>query len=217
MGKVNPFTAEDTYNLKVFRLALKMAKLSMIKKMGQVGIVVVAYKLPKELERFSTHLTGYRVEAITERDITFQDDGLFNKAACLNMGLKRLINEGCDIIIQTDVDLIIPPELVDYTALHTGDKHLWCPRTTNVRRNPGAFNALSSANWVRVGGFDERCKGWGGEDNILHTRCRELGIKRVELPNCLTHIDHPDRVWRKSDRAKQNYSFRLSKQPNYLI
>lgn len=158
----------------------------------------------------------------------------FNLARAKNHGILALI-ERCRVICCTDVDMLIPPGLLDYTTNMTKNDHLWVlcrninPNETTrkaweewllLKERPGngSWNSMSSANWVKVGGWDERCYGWGGEDDILHARIKQSGIRTLSCKDwSLCHVCHPRREFSASiTRSRENIKFIFSIQPNYL-
>jgi predicted glycosyltransferase involved in capsule biosynthesis len=66
-----------------------------------------------------------------------------------------------------------------------------------IRNASGGAGIISSKNYYYVGGFDERFKGWGVEDDAFHNKCIGLGISVYRLESDLVHLYHPD--------AFQNY------------
>ena len=178
---------------------------------------------------------SYRIEVVTESDIPCNDMSTFNKSKYLNLGIKRCLSD-CSIIVQTDIDFLVPPYLIDLTAIDTRDTHMWV-RSRYIKMAeitgdwksymklpfwyncPGSWNAMSADNWRKVGGFDERCcYGWGAEDNILHRRIAEAGITTVAISNVpLCHIEHKPRAWfTHGQRGRQNKTFMQGVQPNFL-
>lgn len=64
-----------------------------------------------------------------------------------------------------------------------------------LREPPGACFWLTGAAFRRIGGFDERFEGWGGEDNDVVDRVTRLGGFR-RFNDELWHLDHPRPVMR---------------------
>jgi predicted glycosyltransferase involved in capsule biosynthesis len=59
-----------------------------------------------------------------------------------------------------------------------------------VTAGSGGTIILSAKNYYRVGGFDERFKGWGVEDNAFHNKCLSLGLSIYRLEGELVHLNH---------------------------
>jgi hypothetical protein len=177
--------------------------------------------------------TGCLVCLVT--DAPGHNSSKFNLAAARNTGLRRLLGS-CKVVACADVDCLVPPGLVAWMARHVEDRHVWVPvrRLGEAESEPrcwsewmslptldyglGGWNAMSPATWRRVGGWDQRCYGWGGEDNVLHERTRAAGIATVacrEFP--LVHVEHPPRAFgRPNRRRRANAKFSSRPQPNYL-
>ena len=43
-----------------------------------------------------------------------QPNELFSKPIAINQGLKKLLPQ-CKVVVQTDIDILIPPGAIDYT------------------------------------------------------------------------------------------------------
>jgi predicted glycosyltransferase involved in capsule biosynthesis len=61
-----------------------------------------------------------------------------------------------------------------------------------IRMASGGDIILSAENYYKVGGFDERFKGWGAEDDAFYNKCISLGISVHRLKADLVHLHHPD-------------------------
>ncbi|WP_232316558.1 galactosyltransferase-related protein [Candidatus Burkholderia verschuerenii] len=58
---------------------------------------------------------------------------------------------------------------------------------------PGAIVLFKRAAYIRIGGYDPRFIGWGGEDDDLLTRAQRLGLRWHSVPNpdaALFHLHH---------------------------
>jgi predicted glycosyltransferase involved in capsule biosynthesis len=51
--------------------------------------------------------------------------------------------------------------------------------------------AVPRTMWDRVGGFDERFIGWGGEDMAFWSACCALGPSFERVPGTIVHLWHP--------------------------
>ena len=179
-------------------------------KQPRIGIAVAANNIEQPtIDRFlhnahSAMATSDELEMSTEKTY-----GPFNKSRSLNDAIRKLIQKECDVIVQTDIDAEWSRELMDATRQNTTEGvHYWSPFLRNgipCYYNTGAWNALALADWLKIGGFDERCFGWGGEDDLLHLRCRNAGFRRVCDPRHPFHHDHPDRTdWSLHQDKKQS-------------
>ena len=209
----------------------------------KIGLVVHAVGLPTELERIQESFKALGNATrdvipcwITDADYHEADMAKFNPAAAKNVGLRRLIPE-CDGVVCIDADYIIPPglfELLAEPALQAF--HVWARRrdcsADEAKRRAwadwlnlpvfpdcwGSCNYMTSENWLKVGGWDERTYGWGGDDDVLHIRVGQVDIERRKIDMLpLMHIAHGLRQWGGVNaRGKENVKWASVPQPNYL-
>jgi predicted glycosyltransferase involved in capsule biosynthesis len=59
-----------------------------------------------------------------------------------------------------------------------------------IKTASGGIGIISSANFYKVGGFDERFKGWGAEDDAFYNKCSILGVPPYRLSYDLLHLHH---------------------------
>jgi hypothetical protein len=134
--------------------------------------------------------------------VFIQNDGLFNRARALNVGIPFTKH---DVVLWLDNDLVIPPEflvnavqelrsrqldcLVPWTSiryLSEGDsdkviagsrRALECSpvHTYTSRQACGAAVLIQKAFIVQYGGMCEEFRGWGGEDAAWFHKARLLG------------------------------------------
>lgn len=209
-----------------------------------IGLVVHAVNLPAERERLRESLDELgpimrrvRVEITTEADYGEGDPVKFNADRARNIGIRRCLDAGCVGVVCIDADYIIPPGIFELCLEpHMQPYHLWIRRRdiTIPEARPrrwrewlekpvfqdcwGSCNYLSAANWRKVGGWDERTYGWGGDDDILHIRIGQAQIERRRIDSfALMHLAHPPRVWvTQGYRGTENMKFAQQPQPNYL-
>ncbi len=76
---------------------------------------------------------------------------------------------------------------------------------------------MTVADWLRVGGWDDRLTGWGSEDDVLAMRRYQAGIVTFKVTDYpLIHVDHPPRG-RSMAQAKANRTLGSTSPPrNYL-
>jgi hypothetical protein len=191
-----------------------------------IGILVVADGIGDDVrKRFKHCLTASRPRATFDVVIMGSNKprergAKFNKCKLLNKGLKRLFEGGYKVIIQTDIDLICPPALIDKT-FELAWKHKYCVHCSMRRISPeeygkykeyrqypfnrwkkmkqiyaaGCWNGLVPALWKKTGGFNEDMIEWGYEDRDWRERSIKVGIKWKDLHKFpLMHVDHPKRT-----------------------
>lgn len=59
-----------------------------------------------------------------------------------------------------------------------------------IKTASGGIGIISSSNFYKVGGFDERFKGWGAEDDAFYNKCSLMGVPPHRLPYDLLHLYH---------------------------
>jgi glycosyltransferase involved in cell wall biosynthesis len=209
----------------------------------KLGLVVHAVGLPDELGRLIESLgelgsvmDSVRCCFITEKNFPVEDMTKLNVAAARNAGIRELLSD-CDGIVCIDADYIISPgifELLMEPAVQ--DFHVWIRRRDIKLEDArprkwrewlslpvftdcwGSLTYLSKKNWLRLGGFDQRCVSWGAEDDICHIRIGQLGIERRRIDAFpLMHIAHGVRPFGGVNaRGQENLKWVKVPQPNYL-
>ena len=184
--------------------------------MNKVGIIVIAVGIENPvIERFASTLDDSAIKPYTLKIVTsesYMENGLLNKSKALNDGLRQMLDNN-DIVACTDIDMLIPPGLVQHTLDNlkrstnlwavcrniSEDKILprewkeWCNLPLR-KTGTGSWNAMYKEDWFKSGGWDERLVGWGGEDEVFYARREQMGIKNImcnQLP--LMHVNHLSR------------------------
>jgi hypothetical protein len=153
----------------------------------------------------------------------------FNKSMMLNKGIKKLVPMRYDVIVQCDIDLIIPPNVIDYTY-EVAMKERVCCHCNHRRTDPeilpklpeeyekvnwdkllklkmeaanGCWNGIQSQYWYDTGGFNEEMIEWGREDDEWRRRSARVGKlpfnDTSKFP--ILHYNHPMRT---KDMRKRN-------------
>jgi len=198
--------------------------------MKDVAILVVADGIPQDIRtRFkmcidkSNPTASYDVLIMGNVD---SKEKVFNKCKMLNKGLKSIIGK-YKVIIQADIDLIVPPMLIDKTFSLAMEKDVCVhhcmicipPEEFNQHSDydkfpltkwktfkkvyaTGCWNGLKSSLWKKTGGFNEEMTNWGYEDRDWRYRAIACGIPWKDVYNFpLIHVNHPRR---NRDVSKQN-------------
>jgi hypothetical protein len=196
--------------------------------------MVVANNIdPNVLERFVWGIRGS--ETRMPFDILFgkheNPKETFRKTTILNDILRENLDK-YETLVQTDIDMLIPPNLIAMTHIRakdiktcfhcefryvgTEEVKKWMltgyptiPWTSFGNRKrfcaSGSWNGMSSATWRVSGGFNESIFNLGGPDTEFYLRCLKLKINWVRELNCfLSHINHRRRAVPK--QGKQNLS-----------
>lgn len=190
--------------------------------MSDIGIVVVAVDIePEIVARFESTLctsvhssTAYELRVMAAE--RYLEDGLLNKSRALNDGIRELLKL-CKVIVCTDIDMLVPPSLVDYSMANIKprtnlwvacrdipEKNIYPRRWEEWMKLPcrlsgfGSWNVMLKEDWIRSGGWDERLTGWGGEDDVFKKRRTERGIHTVVCDIFpLMHVSHRGRQNKK--------------------
>lgn len=143
-------------------------------------------------------------------------DGPFNRSAAINDAASRIEGDW-DVILVVDADVIATPAQVvaaveranetnrltfAYTKYHAlsetftaqvlkGDRGDW-NRGVRARMTTHASSIIAVPRplWERVGGFDDRCEGWGHDDTIFAHVCRVMGGGCERIPGVVWHLFH---------------------------
>ena len=77
---------------------------------------------------------------------------------------------------------------------------------------------MTSADWLKTGGWDERLTGYGGEDDALVIRREEAGIETTvtrDFP--LMHVNHPARDSRTTESRLENLEIGTTQPPKNFL
>jgi hypothetical protein len=144
----------------------------------------------------------------------------FRKTTILNDMLRETLDK-YDCVVQTDIDMLIPPNLIRITLEHSKVDNLcyhcnyryveeneFIKWKTNgwkfidwvslVQRPcfkaSGSWNGMNSKTWRKSNGFCEAIFNLGGPDTEFFRRCIKLGIDwKQDNGLALSHINHPRR------------------------
>lgn len=144
--------------------------------------------------------------------LKFKLNDFFKKGFLFNQGYNSSNNQ---YLFFADADCIVDPIILEsiqtyYELLNT---HLVLPYNGHVyylneqetnsfiennvviynqpRWASGGVVIINSDNFYNVGGFDERFKGWGAEDDAFFNKCISLGIPNIRLDYKMLHLNHP--------------------------
>ena len=157
---------------------------------ARVAIIVPFRDLHAEQQRaahlktFVAHMSGYLSAAFVPFKIFIieqSDDGRkFNRGKLLNVGYDLARQEGFDTFIFHDVDLLPSLNLVQaYRTTPRGSSpvhiaKVW-KRYTDNPSYIGGIVSFSASQFERINGFPNNFWGWGGEDDEMMLRIREVG------------------------------------------
>lgn len=145
-----------------------------------------------------------------------KNSGLFNRAWGFNC-FKNFIK--AEKVFLADNDIIIDKEIIydtikslDYYdvvrpfngMVYYYDEESTVKLTTeNIRTTDKNFNIVNIYNlsggvcsfrvdsfFDKIGGFDERFEGWGGEDDEMHNHIISIGVSIYSFSNTAIHLNH---------------------------
>ena len=202
-----------------------------------MGVVVAADSIPEEIcNRFVRTLNETTYQGLICSLVSDMPD--FTRSKCRNQGiLSQILLGKCSVIVCVDVDMLIPPDLVAYTLANVQDgKALWAKcRNLELKQEDkltwtdwlklpvresgtGSWVAMTTSDWLKTGGWDERLTGYGGEDDALVIRRKEKGIEtRVTCDFPLMHVNHLARHNQTTKERLENLELGKTQPPkNYL-
>jgi len=125
----------------------------------------------------------------------------YSPAKASNIGIRRAARLGHRVIIKTDIDCIMSPELLRQ-ANALDDAHGICPlpKFVDVPDGEGEYQvgpcgtmALTANTWTKLCGYDERQWGHGYEDGDLSRRASNSGVHVDHARGLLEHVAHESR------------------------
>jgi hypothetical protein len=121
----------------------------------------------------------------------------FNKCRAHNAGARRARSEGAEYLCFLDADTLIRPEFSEHViARMRKDRFLIAALRPDGSDMPSMTGLLvvHGDEFAKVGGFDEKFLGWGGEDIELRLRLYLLGgLSYGDVPLTLARpMEHDD-------------------------
>jgi predicted glycosyltransferase involved in capsule biosynthesis len=151
----------------------------------KVGIVATAIKIEPWIIRRFVHEFKYNLANLyLIDDETVPCMNVFSITRCSNLGIERAINDGCDLIIKTDIDCIISEDVIRHAES-------WCSSTAGsvyrywqlsddgkVKKDPRCVGtcAMTAEAWQRCGMYDLDMQGYGYDDADIIYRAQDAGI-----------------------------------------
>ena len=119
----------------------------------------------------------YRIYIIEQSD----DGRKFNRGKLLNIGYKIAKDEGNEVFIFHDVDLLPSENLLPYYTENQGSNpihiaRVWNRYNGNAKYFGGIVN-FTSSQFETINGFPNNFWGWGGEDDEMYKRVKEQGYQ----------------------------------------
>ena len=113
------------------------------------------------------------------------DGRKFNRGALLNIGFLAAEEDGCNVFVFHDVDLLPSDDLKEYyieppTSRPVHIAAVW----DRYNQNPSYFGGIVAFNkesFKKINGYPNNFWGWGGEDDELYNRVKQFyTVKKVQ-------------------------------------
>jgi hypothetical protein len=186
-----------------------------IKEQPQEACFIIPYRdRETHINKFIPHLIQYlkykQFQNYTIKVIEQADNKPFNRAKLLNIG--AVLSEDSDYFIFHDVDML--PKEADY-RYSQNPTHIATQCSQFGYRMPypayfGGVNIFDKHLFNKINGYSNEFWGWGGEDDELLIRCRNLFIERRQcrfesLPHSRDLSNHQQVVERLQMAKENNY------------
>lgn len=211
----------------------------------KISVVIPWRSHPSRIRAFQAVIDFYNTN-FPEVDVIISDslEETFNLAQARNLGAKKAIKQGADLIIFNDADFFVSPDSIQ-RAIDFAIKHneIVAPYTTyhqhndaketsvflkrmDYRLNVGKKftpptisrqDSLPRRLWpcsgcivvpkeifTDIGGFEEKIKGWGPEDTMLHRAYFDKYGKLFAYVSGIAHSTFNDPTVR-GDREENQY------------
>lgn len=164
----------------------------------------------------------------------------FFKTVILNDLLRKTI-PNYDFIVQTDIDMLIPPGLIRATYQHGlyfdgcyhANYYLVKPKEIKkcsyknipwekfLKRKPqsasGSWNGMRNNMWDEIGGFCERIISLGGPDSEFYIRSKKHYVNwKIVSDFALGHVNHSRRPVKKQGKKNLKIARSYSNSYNWL-
>jgi uncharacterized ParB-like nuclease family protein len=123
----------------------------------------------------------------------------FCLAATSNYGIRTACEIGHKLVLKTDGDVVFCGTLAqlltgddstaNVPAYHYVESYAARDKVSHVMPDGQGSIAATATNWGRIEGYDERCVGYGAEDNEAVDRLRAIGVS-INASARVLHIAH---------------------------
>jgi DNA-directed RNA polymerase subunit E'/Rpb7 len=143
------------------------------------------------------------------------DEKLFNRGALLNVGFLKASEKGYKHFIFHDVDLFPTQKVFDkYYLRYPNDNetiHIgsgWA-RYSQDKNYFGGINSFNYITFLKMNGFPNYFWGWGGEDEALYYRFKQLSNFQIvkvdeEDKNSITDLEHLNTIQEKKKQLQKS-------------
>ena len=140
--------------------------------------------------------------------VRIQDQGQFHLARARNEGLKSSSTEWVCFV---DADIVLSTEVGDRVTRILDQNSFYLFQKASGRRGTNGSCLARREHLMKIGGYDEAIKGWGGEDKDLYWRLENLGVAKKFLSHELIDavIDHPNELRTRFSEQKSASAIHL--------
>jgi hypothetical protein len=129
--------------------------------------------------------------------VQVNDDPVFCAARARNMGAKIASHETLCFV---DVDVLVHLELSKWLELNQSPNAFYLYPVRKDERELDGFLIIAREYFLKIGGYDEAFRGWGGEDYDLYERLARTGLSRSSVPReSILSIPHGDELRQLSE------------------
>ena len=149
-------------------------------------------QLDKLVKYFSDYLNDYNyiIYVIQQSD----DNRKFNRGALLNVGFRVAEDDGCNVFIFHDVDLLPSEELKEYYINPPESKPVHIAGVWDrYGKNPDYFGGIVVFNktmFNKINGYPNNFWGWGGEDDELYKRVKKYYSVKKPTKGTITDLEN---------------------------
>lgn len=165
----------------------------------RLAIVVTAYKINQAIiDRFFRYTHHQNIIIVTDKRayppamrLQCPNQDKFSITKTANIGIRYAVDQGYDVIVKTDIDCMLTPEVVTQCEL-VSPGHGFCFRYWHIDdykplseaqmgdRCIGTM-AMTSVDWEALQGYNEHMFGYGYDDYEIMVRARKKLINIDEL------------------------------------
>lgn len=158
--------------------------------------VVLDYESPDDLVPYLKEHHAEDLESGRLVIYSFKNgSGPFEMARAKNMAARCGVLEGADVLVTLDADNFTGPNFAQFVSENLEKRSFLCPDFPLIKSLPHGPDrpargyagrlAISSMDFLKMGGYDEFYDTWRGEDIDMNFRLQRAGFKMKHIPNSL--------------------------------
>ena len=171
--------------------------------MNSVAIVVTAYKIPDVVICRFLSENPYNIILVSDSKYATTkcpEMDIFSIAKTSNIGIRKAVQDGFDVIVKTDIDCILTSDFMDYCKnLNIGNgasfRH-WniqsCQSYDNAELDPRCMGTavMHAESWCDLNGYNENMFGYGYDDGDIFERAIKIISMELLTEPKVYHIAH---------------------------